>query len=135
MVRSSKYLVANQGIACTQSYNISINLYSFTTVCTYSFGYMAYNSSICFSTDCMRIVVVVCALDCRDGIGRHFTPFDKQVFIPSNHQIQDFSLYLYHKVKLTQLFFCIGEYIRTFSICIDAKNESSFRRSYVYLEN
>lgn len=31
MVRSSKYLVANQGIACTQSYNISINLYSFTT--------------------------------------------------------------------------------------------------------
>lgn len=84
---------------------------------------MTYNSSICFSTDCMRIVVVVCALDCRDGIGRHFTPFDKQVFIPSNHQIQDFSLYLYHKVKLTQLFFCIGEYIRTFSICIDDVNK------------
>ncbi|KAG1437522.1 hypothetical protein G6F56_013064 [Rhizopus delemar] len=32
MVGSSKYLVADQGITCTQSYNIFINLYSFTTL-------------------------------------------------------------------------------------------------------
>ena len=31
MVGSSKYLVADQGITYTQSYNVSTNLYSFTT--------------------------------------------------------------------------------------------------------